>query len=249
MVTSFESRQRILELKDYVVANFSAEDWLQLGVLTGFLDEIRSHGRLIRSMRFGDDDYSEHALSFLLQMADRDARYIGTIEQYLSDKFEVGGANVSSVAKSGMKYYFTPTVFDAPSGPVDPNLVSVMMPFSHPFEQVFHHIKSRSEECGLTCLRAKDIWENSTVIQDVFQLIWRSFIVVCDFTGKNPNVFYEAGIAHTLGKHVIPITQIADDIPFDLRHHRYIQYLNNDEGNKKLQIDVGARISFLTSQR
>ena len=97
----------------------------------------------------------------------------------------------------------------------------------------------------MTVQRADNIWQESTVIQDIFGLIFKSFIVVCDFTGKNPNVFYEAGIAHTLGKHVVPITQSPDDIPFDLRHHRYLNYLNNSDGLKKLQAELSARISTL----
>lgn len=61
-------------------------------------------------------------------------------------------------------------------------------------------------------------------------LIDRGRIVVCDLTGRNPNVFYEAGIAHTLGREVIIIAQSEHDIPFDLRHLRHIRYLNNNEG-------------------
>ncbi|MDH5527716.1 MAG: hypothetical protein OEY97_10465, partial [Nitrospirota bacterium] len=49
-----------------------------------------------------------------------------------------------------------------------------------------------------------------------------------------PNVFYEAGIAHTLGREVILITQRNDDIPFDLRHLRHISYLGNVEGRATL---------------
>ena len=74
-------------------------------------------------------------------------------------------------------------------------------------------------------------------------------MVVCDFTAKNPNVFYEAGIAHTLGKHVIPITQNADDIPFDLQHHRFIHYLNNAEGRKTLEVKLGDRFNTLVQKR
>ena len=51
---------------------------------------------------------------------------------------------------------------------------------------------------------------------------FKSRIVICDFSERNPNVFYEVGIAHTLGKHVIPITQTPNDVPFDLQHPRYI---------------------------
>ncbi|MBK9356824.1 MAG: hypothetical protein IPN08_05460 [Bacteroidales bacterium] len=75
----------------------------------------------------------------------------------------------------------------------------------------------------LECRKANDIWENSTFIQDIFELIFTSKIVVGDFSGKNPNVFYEIGIAHTLGKTVIPITQSINDVPADLRH-RVLKY-------------------------
>lgn len=96
-------------------------------------------------------------------------------------------------------------------------------------------------------MRAKDIWLHPTVIQDVFSLIFRADIVVCDFTGKNPNVFYEAGIAHTLGKHVVPITQLPGDIPFDLTHHRYLAHLNNAEGRTKLTTDLATGFRSLRS--
>ena len=102
--------------------------------------------------------------------------------------------------------------------------------------------------CGMKALRAKDIWLHSAVIQDVFSLIFRSAIVVCDFTGKNPNVFYEAGIAHTLGKHVVPITQADADIPFDLRHHRYLSYLNNGEGREQLRNGLNQRFWSLNQR-
>jgi hypothetical protein len=53
-------------------------------------------------------------------------------------------------------------------------------------------------------------------------LIWRTRAIVADLSGKNPNVFYEAGIAYTIGRDVIPITQSMDDIPFDLRSLRSV---------------------------
>ena len=100
----------------------------------------------------------------------------------------------------------------------------------------------------MSCARVDDLWNNSTIIQDIFELIYCSSIVIVDFTGKNPNVFYEAGIAHTLGKNVIPITQSLNDIPFDLRHHRVLDYLNNNEGLQKLKINLLKRIKILKNQ-
>jgi hypothetical protein len=72
-------------------------------------------------------------------------------------------------------------------------------------------------------------------MQDVVSLIDRSRVVIADCTSRNPNVFYEIGIAHTLGREVILITQNDADIPFDLRHLRYVRYLNNGEGLADLE--------------
>jgi hypothetical protein len=73
----------------------------------------------------------------------------------------------------------------------------------------------------------------------------RSRVVVCDCTGRNPNVFYETGIAHTLGREVILITQNEHDIPFDLRHLRHIRYLDNTEGRGALTEALQARMQTI----
>jgi hypothetical protein len=128
---------------------------------------------------------------------------------------------------------------------IEDGLVAVMMPFSSSFDGVYAGLKSAAQECGLRCLRADDIWESHTVIQDVVSLIDRASLLVCDCTGRNPNVFYEIGIAHALGKKVILITQSESDVPFDLRHLRFLRYLNNGEGISGLTQAVAARMRSL----
>lgn len=135
-----------------------------------------------------------------------------------------------------------PSVFRVPNGKTEADLVSVMMPFGPSFDKTCDAIRKACSDCDLRCQRADDIWNEAEVIQDIFSLIYRSRIVVCDFSGRNPNVFYEAGIAHTLGKPVIPIVQNADDIPFDLRHIRFIKYHDNGDGRDKLRRDVAQKL-------
>jgi hypothetical protein len=136
-----------------------------------------------------------------------------------------------------------PTVFQIPEHEnIDPALASAMMPFGASFSPVYEGIRQAADNAGLRCRRADDIWENAAIIQDVVSLIDRSRVVVCDCSGRNPNVFYEAGIAHTLGREVILITQSGNDIPFDLRHLRYIPYLNNAEGRVSLTEALQARM-------
>lgn len=69
-----------------------------------------------------------------------------------------------------------------------------------------------------------------------------------DFSGRNPNVMYETGIAHTLGKTVIPITQSIDDIPSDLGHHRALKYLPNEEGYRDLSNELYRRLQTIYGQ-
>ncbi|MEQ1756022.1 MAG: hypothetical protein ABL973_18010 [Micropepsaceae bacterium] len=136
-----------------------------------------------------------------------------------------------------------PSVFQIPEHEnIEPTLASAMMPFDPAFTAVYECIKQAAASSGLRCRRADDIWENAAIIQDVVALIDRSRVVVCDCTGRNPNVFYEAGIAHTLGREVILITQSEHDIPFDLRHLRYVRYLNNSEGLAALKEALQSRM-------
>jgi len=139
-----------------------------------------------------------------------------------------------------------PTAFQVADPPaIERELASAMMPFHPSFDPVYAKIREVTEAVGLRCRRADDIWENPAIIQDIVSLIDRSRVVICDCTGRNPNVFYEAGIAHTLGRDVILITQSSEDIPFDLRHLRYIQYLNNGEGRAQMATRLTQRLESL----
>ena len=118
-----------------------------------------------------------------------------------------------------------------------------MMPLKAEFDKVYEAIRRSCKATGLRCLRADDIWEESVIAQEIFSLVFRAKVVVVDFTDRNPNVMYETGIAHTLGKHVVPICQSIHDVPFDVAHHRVQTYLANDEGLAKLEQNLTTRLS------
>mgnify|MGYP005764794449 CR=1 FL=1 len=240
--------KQILELKNMAVQHFTESDWTDLGILTDMLDIVERHPRLLRSLHFGDDDYESNAFYVLKKMIDANPDNYRIVKSFITGERE-DSVNISSTDTIGRTISFAPNIFTVPDEEVDGNLVSVMMPFSTELMPVYETIKSAANNVGFNCLRADDIWEDSTIIQDIFSLIFKSYIIVCDFSGKNPNVFYEAGIAHTLGKHVIPLTQSRYDIPFDLQHHRYVQYLNNNEGRKKMETDLIMRFRTLLEKR
>jgi hypothetical protein len=49
-------------------------------------------------------------------------------------------------------------------------------------------------------------------------------VLVAELTTRNPNVFYELGLAHALKKPVVLVSSNAGDVPFDLKHIRVIYY-------------------------
>lgn len=238
-------RRRLTELKAVVAEKFNGGHWSELAALTGCEHAIEDHPRLLRALSWGDSDYEPLILPTLMKVVQADPNNLTIIEQYLVDTFDIGGESASTAPSKGRRIIFSPSVFDIPEEAMDHELVAVMMPFSAEFEPVFEAIKGACIQAGLKCLRVKDIWQHSTIIQDVFSLIFRANVVVCDLSGKNPNVFYEAGIAHTLGKQVVPLSQSEADVPFDLRHHRYLPYLRNSEGLRDLQNKLCDRLKTL----
>ncbi|MGO8958420.1 MAG: hypothetical protein ACLQFR_13780 [Streptosporangiaceae bacterium] len=141
-----------------------------------------------------------------------------------------------------------PKVFRLPVEiPSEHDLVAVMMPFDARFDNVYATLQQAVTESGMRCQRADDIWVNNHIVDDIINLIWRARVVIADLSSKNPNVFYETGIAHTLGREVIQIAQSMEDIPFDLRGIRSQTYLNNGEGLERLKTQVVERLNYLTS--
>lgn len=141
-----------------------------------------------------------------------------------------------------------PTIFKLPKERANPKLVAVMMPFSAEFTSVHAALQAAVAAVGMQCLRADNIWDDDVIIQDVVKLIGTARAVICDLTGKNANVFYETGIAHTMGQDVILVAQHESDIPFDLRHIRHIKYLPNEQGLKVLAEKVSNRLATLVSK-
>jgi hypothetical protein len=132
---------------------------------------------------------------------------------------------------------------------VNPKLCFVLMPFKTDLNPVYtDHIKKVLEALEMTCRRADDIFSNAPIIEDIWESINQARIIIADLTGKNPNVFYEVGIAHVIGKPVVLITQSMDDLPFDLRHLRNIVYEYTPRGMNQFEAKLKNTVQFLLSQ-
>jgi len=116
--------------------------------------------------------------------------------------------------------------------------VFILMPFKDEFRDVYESgIKPACEAAGVYCERIDDQKFDETILERIYNQIESASVIVADMTGCNPNVFYEVGYAHALHKRVILVTRDVNDIPFDLSHHRHIEYKGKSYVLKRQLID------------
>jgi len=106
----------------------------------------------------------------------------------------------------------------------------VMMPFAQPLGDYYEKVyKPAIEKAGLKAIRADtEIFGAGKIMDQVWSGINAAKVLVAELTTRNPNVFYELGLAHALQKPVVLISSNEQDVPFDLKHIRVIYYDVND---------------------
>jgi len=104
-----------------------------------------------------------------------------------------------------------------------------IMPFGGWFNDYYETIyKPAIEAAGFNACRADDLFRPSTIVHDIWEYTQKASVILADLSGKNPNVFYELGLAHAIAKPAILITESIDDVPFDLRALRVLEYDKNE---------------------
>jgi hypothetical protein len=112
-----------------------------------------------------------------------------------------------------------------PPQPNAPRECFVLMPYGNNwYQRVYDTIAKSARSARYTCTVAKDIASSGGIMRQVWNAVRTADAIVADLTGDNPNVLYETGMAHALGKEVVLITQDVNTLPFDLRALRCVQY-------------------------
>jgi hypothetical protein len=110
----------------------------------------------------------------------------------------------------------------------DKDVCFVIMPFGGWLDSYYQDIYFPAiKAAGLDPHRADDLFRPSTIVNDIWAYTKRARLVLADLSGKNPNVFYELGLAHALAKPAILVAASMDDVPFDLRALRVLVYDKN----------------------
>ena len=86
---------------------------------------------------------------------------------------------------------------------------------------------------GFDCEQAKP--RTGALIKDILEGLNRADVVIADLTDKNPNVFYELGIRHTLRNRTILIAQNIRHVPSDLQSYWVVTYEKDLTGAEKFK--------------
>ena len=172
-------------------------------------------------------------------LSGEEANTVVKITSHFSELQQVLHFSVSDLLKLEGSYATKVSpIFGEPDASLKADIF-VLMPFKPPMSPVYEdHIKHVCQLAGLSCKRADDFFGASQIIHDVWSAIFSCRCIVADCTDRNPNVFYEIGIAHTLGKPVVLITQREEDVPFDIRHMRFIKYDYTPRGMKDFESNL-----------
>jgi AbiJ N-terminal domain 5/Abortive infection C-terminus len=86
MKVGFNGDTAILALQRAIKGTFDDGRWHELGYLVGKHDLIASHGRLLRSLHWGDEDYGSCIFNVLPELLGDDFRSLRTMEEFVGLK-------------------------------------------------------------------------------------------------------------------------------------------------------------------
>ncbi|WNJ15977.1 hypothetical protein [Pontibacter sp. G13] len=100
-------------------------------------------------------------------------------------------------------------------------------------DTIWMQISQSLKNIGWDTMRAEALF-GKQVLEPTWNWLNEVDLLVADLTYKHPDVFYKLGMAHTLGKKVIMISQHARDFPPDFKKFPHIVYDNNIHGLQRL---------------
>ncbi len=126
------------------------------------------------------------------------------------------------------------------SNPENNKCCFVIMPFGGWFDTYYEEIYIPAIEAAcMKPTRADDLYRPGNIVNDIWNYTKSADIILADLTSKNPNVFYELGLAHAITKPAVLITASMDDVPFDLRSLRVLVYdINLPNWGEKLKNEI-----------
>lgn len=133
--------------------------------------------------------------------------------------------------------FFSSLGIDILNVKVNKDAIGCIMPFHKRYARVYDKIKHICERRGYECHRSDETFAPDNILKTVLELISTSRFIIAVIDSRNPNVYYELGICHALGKKVILVANAGnmENIPFDIAsNNRIILYKSPEDLEQKL---------------
>jgi hypothetical protein len=121
--------------------------------------------------------------------------------------------------------------------PIDPEDLALV--------DVLDAIKEAAARCGIHAERVDEPQYNDRITDRILESIRKAEYVIVDLTYSKPNVSYEAGYAHGVGKIPIYIARHGTRLEFDLKDYPVIFFKNM----KELKDSLEKRLRGLAEKR
>jgi hypothetical protein len=135
-----------------------------------------------------------------------------------------------------------------PTGSYVPGTAFILMwmdPARPELVDVHEGVKDVFSEFGIRAYRADDIQHQDRITDLVLENIRSAEFLFADMSGERPNVYYEVGYAHALGKRPILYRRAGTPLHFDLSVHNVPEYQNITNLRKLLR----ARLEAITGKK
>ena len=124
----------------------------------------------------------------------------------------------------------------------------IIMPFSKPWsDKLYQQLKTILDEIGYDPIRPDELYDRE-VLEGIWKAINEAQIIIAVCSGENLNVYYELGMAQTIGKDVIFMTDKIKNIPYDLQSQRVIEYKSTDKC-ETLKMKIEQTIDYIKAGR
>lgn len=158
--------------------------------------------------------------------------------------------NFTPIISQGISNSFFKNMgIDINSIAIEKDLVFCLTPFHKDFNETYINIKEACNSIGLKCIKGDEDYIENNVLKYIIEKMMTARVVIANINGRNPNVFYELGIAHAIGKPTILISKMenTNKIPFDLQSNQLVLYRDYNELHKTLikslsQILISAKV-------
>lgn len=123
---------------------------------------------------------------------------------------------------------------------IDEKMAMCLMPFNRRYDKTKTIIAESCSVAGYYFKRSDDelLADNTDIRKTIVRMILEAQVVIAVLDGRNPNVFYEIGIAHSMGKLVLMVVNLSREEnrwrEVDILSNRLITYNNPGELKEKL---------------